>query len=551
MRSSRQALALAGLAFATVLAPGAQANGRFPRAQRLLERGGDPQKLVLAATYGILLTSDRGAEWRHICELGFAFQNAEIDPVLGVFSDESMIVRGSRSLNRAETPYCAFSPVLGTKGSDTVADFSLDASDADRVVALVMERGDASVAVNRLYESLDAGRTFAPFGEPLPATDVSFGITLDLAPSDPARVYATALAEDAASVFVRSDDSGRSWSTVALPLEQSEYPYIAAVDATNANAVYVRTDFWSSVEGVYQANDALFYSDDGGASFREVFRQPAKLLGFALSPDASEVLVGYGDPVDPGRFVDSTALGIYRASTTDFAFTKIHAGSVSCLAWTRTGLYVCTPQDERGFALGFAPNAEFDLGVDDPFTPLLDLRTVSGPVDCSPCTSSGACRESWATTCALFGSCAVGVGGSGAVDTDCAGAGGASSGGGASGTGAASNAGAEGKRPRREKDASCGCRSLPGDTETTPFLSALGLVVVLLRRARRGASRAETSRLRRRRSTTIKIRRFFQDWPWFSCRLRGVCLRRRFRLERRGRRDVWLGRRGIGGRRKR
>ncbi len=482
MIPTRKLLAPVVFAFAASLVPSAHANGRFPRAQRLLERGGDPQKLVLAATYGILLTNDRGAEWRHICELGFAFANAEIDPVLGVFSDDSLVVRGIRSLNRAEAPYCAFSPVLGTEGSASVADFSLDGATPDRVLGLVMER-DGSVAVNRLYESLDAGRTFAPFGEPLPDADVSFGITLDVAPSDPARLYATALGRDAGSVFARSNDAGETWSILPLSLGAEEYPYIAAVDRTNARSVYVRTDFWSDFEGVYTANDALFYSDDAGESFREVIRQPAKLLGFALAPDGSEVLVGYGDPVDPSRSVDSTVLGLYRASTTDFLFSKIYEGSVSCLTWTEAGLYVCTPQNERGFALGFAPNAEFDLSVAEPLTPLLDLRTVR-QLDCPACSSTAACGESWATTCALFGSCEAGLGGSNGGGTECAGAGGASTmtGGGSAPKSGAANAGAESKRSRTENAASCGCRSSPRDRNATSIFAFWALSLMLWRR---------------------------------------------------------------------
>ena len=56
-----------------LLAGSAAANGRFPRAQRLLEVHDDPNVLVLSATYGVLITADRGATWRHLCELGFAF----------------------------------------------------------------------------------------------------------------------------------------------------------------------------------------------------------------------------------------------------------------------------------------------------------------------------------------------------------------------------------------------------------------------------------------------------------------------------------------------
>src|SRR6187431_1156414 len=135
MARPRRALAASGVALALLLAsPGASANGRFPRAERLLEGPGDPNRLVLAATYGILVTADRGGEWRHICELGFAFANAEIDPVVATFSDGSMLVRGIRSLNRADAPFCEFEPVLGATGTETVADFTLDPSVNDRVL---------------------------------------------------------------------------------------------------------------------------------------------------------------------------------------------------------------------------------------------------------------------------------------------------------------------------------------------------------------------------------------------------------------------------------
>jgi hypothetical protein len=484
-------LALACLALGAVLAPApAYGNGRFPRAERLLEQGGDPEKLVLSATYGLLVTNDRGAEWRHVCELGFAFAVAEIDPLVGVFPDGSMLVKGSRSLNRAPPPYCSFEPMLGGMGTDTVVDFSLDATTPNRVVALSMERGDGGGVVNRLYESLDSGRTFTPFGRPLPEELVTFGITLDLAPSNPPRLYATATGRDVAGIFARSDDDGESFSTTVLPVETEENPYIAAVDPANVDVLYVRTDLWApNDEGIYEANDALLYSDDGGASFREIFRARGKLFGFALSPDGSEVLIGYGDPVDPARVVDPAVLGIYRASTTDLAFTKIYEGSVSCLAWTANGLYACTSQGERGFALGIAPSSDFDLGVAEPFAPLLDLREVRGPVECAACTTTGACEESWPTTCALFGSCDAGAPTNGTGGTDCSGGTGTSGGsspGGASGAGGRETGGAQGPE---KTDGSCGCRAAglgPGRTALTWFgLLVAALGCPFLRRSRR------------------------------------------------------------------
>jgi hypothetical protein len=489
MVRTRHVVALALACQALLHGGTASANGRFPRAEQLVERGGDPEKLVLSATYGLLVSDDGGGEWRHICELGYAFAVAEIDPLVGVFSDDSMIVKGTRSLNRAEPPFCAFEPVLGGMGTDTVADFALDRGAPDRALALLMARGDTGLTVNRLFESVDAGRTFVEVGAPLPEDDVAFGITLDIAPSDATRLYLTATGRDGSGLFVRSDDAGETWSTSALPLADEEYPYIAAVDATNADAVFVRTDLWAlDDDGIIRANDALFYSDDGGTSFRELIRRGAKLLGFALSPDGSQALVAYGDPVDPARSVDESVLGIYRASTADFAFTKIYDGPVSCLAWTERGLYACVSQSEHEFALGIAPNADFELTSTDPFMPLLDLRTVL-PLDCPACTSAAACLETWSDTCALFESCDAGVpvagsggsmcGGSGGAGGASSGASGAAGASGASSGGASSGAGANDRES--ESNGSCGCRAA-GERAREPIVFFLILAAALVRR---------------------------------------------------------------------
>jgi hypothetical protein len=436
---------------------------------------------LLSATYGILMTNDRGGEWRHLCELGFAFSGAEIDPLTGVFSDGSMIVRGTRSLNRADPPYCHFEPVLGGMGTDTAADFSLDRSAPDRVLALFMERNDAGSVVNRLLESTDAGRSFRDFGVPLPESDVAFGMTLDIAPSDPDRIYVTATGRDGSALFLSSEDGAESFRTTVLELSNEEYPYIAALDPSNEDKVFVRTDLWMpNDDGLYEANDGLFGSDDGGASFRELFRAKGKLLGFALSPDGSEVLLGYGDPVDPSRSVDASVLGIYRASTSDFAFTKIYEGSVTCLAWTVTGLYVCTSQDEKGFALGFRADADFDLDAAEPFEPLLDLREVRGPLECPACTSAAACLEMWSSTCELFGSCDAGVAPEAAGGT-CGGAAGVPSGG-SSGTPSGGSGGAPSGGEANSAgsssggdDDSCGCRA-PGRNNSS---KSIGILVFL------------------------------------------------------------------------
>ncbi len=446
------------------------ANGRFPRAERLREDNGDPRALVLGATYGLLVTRDRGAEWRHICELGYAGSIDDIDPLVEIPPDGALLVTAPHSLNRLDPPFCAFEPVLGGAGTETVVDYAMDPSDPNHVVALFMRSADTGV-VNELQHSLDGGRTFAALGAPLPS-DVVFSVTFDVAPNDPNRFYVTAAGRTSPELFVRSDDRGASWASVPFALAPEEHAYIAAVHPTNPDILYVRTDLWELDEfNVLVPHDALFYSDDGGQSFREIHRAIGKLFGFALSPDAATVLVGYGDPVDSAAPVDPAELGIYRASTSDHAFTKIFDGPVSCLSWTENGVYACTSQAERGFALGFAETANFDLDTQNPLTPLLDLTKVSGPLDC-PASSPGAvCTEDWPTNCAVLAACDAGTGGSG-------GSGG--SGSGASGAGASTES--------EESESSCGCRAA-GERASAGSFAALVVAMLSLVRRRRSMRR--------------------------------------------------------------
>jgi hypothetical protein len=198
-------------------------------------------------------------------------------------------------------------------------------------------------------------------------------------------------------VFLASNDRGATWEQRLFSgIGATANPYIAAVDKTDAEKVYVRTDEWES-GAAFAARDVLLYSGDGGRTWNEVISKRAKLLGFALSPDGATVLVGYGDPVLPGGLtVDATELGLYKASTGDFLFERIFEASISCLQWTATGLYACVSQNHPalprpGLGLGFAPNADFSAATASPFTSLLDVRNVRGPLACTV----DRCAESW------------------------------------------------------------------------------------------------------------------------------------------------------------
>jgi MYXO-CTERM domain-containing protein len=401
-------LFLGGLA---VQPSAAFANGRFPRAQRLVEDRSNAERLLLAATYGLIITS--GATWRLICETSYSFVfGEESDPIVDITNNGSILASAFRSLNRSEESGCHFVARLGALENQSIIDYSLEGGATEKVIAVQRSFDDATGQVHQLYESSDDGLTWTALGTALPSDSIQTVLTLDSAPSNRQRLYVSGLDENSNGVLLRSDDRGGNWTSfpIQVDAESFEAPYIAAVDRGNADKLYVRTDYWhfDESEGIEAASDRLLYSDDGGANFSELYQASGKLFGFALSPDMQSVLIGYGDPQSGGgRVVDLGAVGLYKSATTDFSFTKIFEGSITCLTWTAQGLYACTPQQETGFEVGRAESADFTLSNAAPFEALLRFADVRGPLDCPACTTGAGCGTDWEEQCDLFSACDV------------------------------------------------------------------------------------------------------------------------------------------------
>ena len=400
-RSATAIIVLATVVAALVVcAPlAALANGRFPRADRLVEDPRDPNRLVVAATYGIVTTADRGRSWHHICEASFAgFEPYVGDPILDLAGDGAMLVDVQSALNISVDQGCTWSPAFGGPGR-YVPDFTI-ARDPGRSIFALYAASEEKAVVNRIVESIDHGKTFHIVGTPLPL-GVTF--TIDVPASDPSLIYVSGLSLTNAAELAVSADDGATWISRPIPLGTNELPYIAAIDPHDPRKIFLRVAAIAEENGLPTSKDALFVTSDGGESWREVFRASAQALGFALSPEGDTVLIGYGDPRGE-LLVDPSVLGIYRSSATIFDFSRLSTTSTTCLAWTATGIYVCTSQFETGHALAFAKDE--NLSPDGRgLEPLLDLRDVTGPLICCASPGSDRCVSNWPVTCAVIGAC--------------------------------------------------------------------------------------------------------------------------------------------------
>ena len=69
----------ASVGFILTTAPSADANGRFPRAEQVVFQPLEPDSIAIITTFGVVVSDDRGASFRFICEEALQYKDGE-DP---------------------------------------------------------------------------------------------------------------------------------------------------------------------------------------------------------------------------------------------------------------------------------------------------------------------------------------------------------------------------------------------------------------------------------------------------------------------------------------
>lgn len=435
VRSTRQLGAVLGLGLALGWSAPALANGRFPSASQVALDPTDGGHIVLRTTYGVLQTTDGGAAWHWICEQAVGYGGVE-DPAIGVTAGGTILAGIFEGLAQSHDRGCSWELVGGVLAGQFVVDVAVEPGQPSHAVAITSTGQNGKFHVV-LAETKDDAKTWAAVGVPIP--DDFLALTVEVAPSDPNRVYVSGLyGASYLPGISRSDDRGATWTR--LGMSGTAAPYIGAVDPGDPDRLYVRVDGGD-------AGDVLYVSDDGAASFQKVLDfAPDKLLGFALSPDGKQVAVGGPDS------------GVHIASSAALTFSKKNALVIRCLRWEKAGLYACADEFQDGFTLGLSHDdgASFDAVYHLP-----DLA----PLECAAGTPYEAtCPAQWPATAANIG--VTGSGGAGA--------------GGGGGGGAAVTP------PAASASDDSGCATSPGARRWGPWaLLAAAFASVLAARRRR------------------------------------------------------------------
>ncbi|HKO48510.1 MAG TPA: hypothetical protein VJV79_12350 [Polyangiaceae bacterium] len=418
-----------------------QANGAFPAVSQLVADPSDQAHLVLRSNFGLLITHDHGMSWDLVCEAGVGYENLE--PAIAVLGDGTTIAALPNGIAHGTTE-CAFGLASGINAY--VADVARVPSTAARAVAVSVE---IEAGVSQVWRSLDGARSWQPWGTALRGLNAT---TLDVA-GDESTLYVSGISQSGTvkGVLARSLDGGQTWSRTEVPgANKLSAPYIAAIDAIDADTLYVRLS---------GSSGKLLVSHDGGQHWSGVLQFTGPLDGFALSPDGRYALAS-------GRLD-----GVWRASTSNLAFERVSCIKLRCLSWTNAGLFACADEFQAGFLVGESA----DLGSS--FEPRLHLSCVRGPLACeSDSPVARACDASWPALSEVLGSdCTNAVF---TPRTDC-------SNGGNSGTGPGASAGAatSGERSTAGLRPGAGCSlSTPADPRCLGLSALLALLCAMARR---------------------------------------------------------------------
>ncbi len=359
----------------------AWANGRYPKAGQFCEDPSDTKHLMVRATYGLLQSHDGGQTWQWICETAANYADAT-DPYLAIAGGGRAVLATYDGLDVGSADGCAFAVWAGDWGQAPAVDLVQDRSNPKHLVTLL-----ATSTGLQLAATTDGGATWNRVGQPLPGADN--GLTLELAPSRPERIYVSAQAgaQLDKSVLAVSDDGGTSWTSLPLAATDVVTDYLAGVDPQQPDVVYIRRIHQDFVE--------LLRSQDGGKTLQSVFSTTESLSGFAVAPDGSQIAVGTSAKSALGATDDH--LGLWVADASTLQFNKANGIAIQCLTWTAQGLFLCTDDRIYGYSVGRSSDAGKSV------LPLLRAKSLK-PLQCGGTSAVDLqCPKRWPSVQAQLG----------------------------------------------------------------------------------------------------------------------------------------------------
>jgi hypothetical protein len=349
VKSPRLSIALLSLSTAVTLTAPAHGNGRYPAAQFfVVGEGTQSNRIAIVTTFGLVTSTDGGRSWSWVCEEAVGY-TGQYDPAIAVTSDGTLLSSLPDGLSRTSgADWCEWSRPA-TFPTEPVTDI---ANVGGTVVAAV----SPPAAPQYVARSSDHGATWTRGW----ARPEFYMHTIDVAPSNTARVYTTGWVRGAFPALFRSDDGGGDFIEATRSFGTGYIAFISWVDPTSADTLLVRADLDPS-------GTLLMRSDDGGSNFRTILRGSSSMVATAAEPGARRL------------WASTTALAERIQRSEDGGETWTSVGSTlrpRSLRFVNGTLFATATEMNAG--MSFACSR--DLG--ETFVPMLILNQLRGPEAC-------------------------------------------------------------------------------------------------------------------------------------------------------------------------
>lgn len=319
--------------------------------------------LYLRATFGILVSRDGGKTWQWLCERALGYEGTW-DPPIAATRDGRLWVGLENGLVSTKDG-CSIDRVSMLAG-ETVKDLTVDAK-GDTVWAITGAPGSKSF----IWRSNVAGATGETFFQRLGDFDNTNFMTIEVAPSNPSRVYVSGQPYGTVrGRLYRSDDGGMTLKGEANDLPAEGPFFIAGIDPKDANRVLLRH--------LHTTGSDVLLTKDGGKTFTNVLSMKSSMFGFAKSDDGKTYWAGSG-------LADH---GIWRSTDRGEKWEKLAPHGVLCLHAAKGGLFAC----ENPFVLG-APAIGLSKDEGKTVESIATFADIEGPVACA-----NACTALWPET---------------------------------------------------------------------------------------------------------------------------------------------------------
>ena len=187
----------------------ARADGAFPDSQGLMLPADKPNQIMLATTFGVVMTLDGGQTWTYSCEMMTngnlaAFYNIGPAPKDRLFAITDM------ALIYTDDLACTWGKSGGMLAGKPPVDYFPDPSNANRVWAALAPA--VTTDPYTIVESLDGGATFSTVRFTAAAGDTITGV--EISKSDANTAYVTLRgASNFAPKLAMTKDGGTTWTT--------------------------------------------------------------------------------------------------------------------------------------------------------------------------------------------------------------------------------------------------------------------------------------------------------------------------------------------------